>query len=61
MRYVMIDRNGLVVNAIEASEDDPPSFENYTLRPSETAEVGDRFDGKEFVAATPRRRGPRWR
>ena len=50
MRYAMIDRNGLVVRTLEANEGNPPQFENYTMQPSETANVGDKFDGKNFVS-----------
>lgn len=53
MRYALIDRNGLVVRIVEGNPDDPPTFENYRTIPSETATVGDKFEGDELVAQSP--------
>lgn len=50
MRTAVINSSGLVVNVIELAEGAmwaPP--EGHTLRPSDTACIGDTWDGEAFV------------
>ena len=51
MRQAVIDRNGNVVNVIEAPKD--WKVEGHTLIPSDTASTGDIYKDKKFTTPAP--------